>query len=49
MLADIGGVYLQDNDIAPIDDGVTADPNISTGPVPNTVGVVPYAVDSASA
>jgi NAD(P)-dependent dehydrogenase (short-subunit alcohol dehydrogenase family) len=49
MLADIGGVYLQDNDIAPLDDEVTADPNISSGPVSNTVGVAPYAVDPASA
>jgi len=49
MLADIGGVYLQDNDIAPLDEGVTADPNISSGPVSFTVGVAPYAVDPAFA
>jgi NAD(P)-dependent dehydrogenase (short-subunit alcohol dehydrogenase family) len=49
MLADIGGVYLQDNDIAPLDEGVTADPNIGSVPVSNAVGVAPYAVDPASA
>jgi hypothetical protein len=49
MPADIGGVYLHDNDIASLDDGVTGDPNISSGPVSNTVGVAPYAVDPASA
>ena len=50
LLADIGGVYLQNSDVAPIDDAVIdVDPDIAAGPLELTVGVTPYAVDSESA
>jgi NAD(P)-dependent dehydrogenase (short-subunit alcohol dehydrogenase family) len=50
LLADIGGVYLKDNDIALLDDiTVTADLDIAAGPVPTDAGVMPYAVDPGSA
>jgi NAD(P)-dependent dehydrogenase (short-subunit alcohol dehydrogenase family) len=50
LLADIGGVFLQDSDIAPLDEVVTdADPDIAAGPVLTTPGVAPYAVDPDSA
>jgi NAD(P)-dependent dehydrogenase (short-subunit alcohol dehydrogenase family) len=50
LLADIGGVYLQNNDIAPIDDkAIDVNPDIAAGPIEMTVGVTPYAVDPESA
>ena len=50
LLADIGGVYLKDNDVAVLDDiTITADPDIAAGPVPTDAGVTPYAVDAESA
>ena len=50
LLADIGGVYLQNSDVAPIDDAVIdVDPDIAAGPIELTVGVTPYAVDPESA
>ncbi|KUI39094.1 SDR family NAD(P)-dependent oxidoreductase [Mycobacterium sp. GA-2829] len=49
-LADIGGVYLQNNDIAPLED-VTEPISIEfgSGPVEMTVGVTRYAVDPEAA
>jgi NAD(P)-dependent dehydrogenase (short-subunit alcohol dehydrogenase family) len=50
LLADIGGVYLQDNDIAPVEEGATpVNIDIAAGPLHTTVGVTPYAVDPESA
>jgi NAD(P)-dependent dehydrogenase (short-subunit alcohol dehydrogenase family) len=50
LLADIGGVYLKDNDVAVLDDiTIAADPDIAAGPVPTDAGVAPYAVDPDSA
>lgn len=50
LLADVGGVYLQNNDVAPIDDGpVEVGPDIASGPIEMTVGVTPYAVDPEAA
>jgi NAD(P)-dependent dehydrogenase (short-subunit alcohol dehydrogenase family) len=50
LLADVGGVYLQNNDVAPIDDTVAdVNPDIAAGPIEMTVGVTPYAVDPESA
>jgi NAD(P)-dependent dehydrogenase (short-subunit alcohol dehydrogenase family) len=50
LLADIGGVYLKDNDVAVLDDvTTTADPDIAEGPVRTDAGVAPYAVDPESA
>jgi len=50
LLADIGGVYLQNSDVAPIDDSVIdVDPDIAAGPIELTVGVTPHAVDPESA
>ena len=50
LLADIGGVYLQDSDIAPIDETILeGDHEMPTGPIEFTVGVTPYAVDPDSA
>jgi NAD(P)-dependent dehydrogenase (short-subunit alcohol dehydrogenase family) len=47
LLADIGGVFLKDNDIAPLDPGSST---IAFGGEPITIsGVAPYAVDPASA
>jgi NAD(P)-dependent dehydrogenase (short-subunit alcohol dehydrogenase family) len=47
QLADIGGVYLKDNDIAPLDD---APSTIAFGSEPITLtGVAPHAVDPQSA
>jgi NAD(P)-dependent dehydrogenase (short-subunit alcohol dehydrogenase family) len=47
LLADIGGVYLKDNDIAPLD---AAAPDITFGTAPVTMsGVAPHAVDLQSA
>jgi NAD(P)-dependent dehydrogenase (short-subunit alcohol dehydrogenase family) len=50
LLADIGGVYLQNNDIAPLEVGATPiDVDIAAGPLQTTVGVTSYAVDPDSA
>jgi NAD(P)-dependent dehydrogenase (short-subunit alcohol dehydrogenase family) len=50
LLADIGGVFLQNSDITPIEDHLPAvDPDITSGPVPIGVGVPPYAVNPESA
>jgi NAD(P)-dependent dehydrogenase (short-subunit alcohol dehydrogenase family) len=50
LLADIGGVYLMDNDVAPIDEStVEFDPDISAGELDTSGGVMPYAVDPESA
>jgi NAD(P)-dependent dehydrogenase (short-subunit alcohol dehydrogenase family) len=50
LLADIGGVYLQNNDVAPIDPKpVEVDPDIAAGVIELTVGVAPHAVDPESA
>ena len=47
MLAEIGGVYLKDNDIAPLNDGPST---IAFGTEPTTLpGVAPHAVDPESA
>jgi NAD(P)-dependent dehydrogenase (short-subunit alcohol dehydrogenase family) len=50
MLADIGGVYLQNNDIAPLED-ITEPVSIEfgSGPFEMSVGVTRYAVDPESA
>jgi|KBSMisStandDraft_5_1062788.scaffolds.fasta_scaffold1325590_2 hypothetical protein len=43
-------VYLQNSDVAPIDDSVIdVDPDIAAGPIELTVGVTPHAVDPESA
>ena len=50
QLADIGGVYLTDNDVAPLEEGarpVVVD--MGAGPLQTTPGVTPYAVDPDSA
>ncbi|WP_197373351.1 SDR family NAD(P)-dependent oxidoreductase [Mycolicibacterium baixiangningiae] len=52
LLADIGGVYLQNNDIAPLEDitePVSMDGDFGSGPFEMTVGVTRYAVDPDSA
>jgi NAD(P)-dependent dehydrogenase (short-subunit alcohol dehydrogenase family) len=50
LLADIGGVYLKDSDVAVLDDiTITADPDIAAAPVSTDAGVAPYAVDAESA
>jgi len=50
LLADIGGVYLMDNDIAPIDESTADfDPDIAASELDTSGGVMPYAVDPASA
>jgi NAD(P)-dependent dehydrogenase (short-subunit alcohol dehydrogenase family) len=50
LLADLGGVYLKDNDVAVLDDAtITADPDIAAAPVHTDAGVAPYAVDAESA
>jgi NAD(P)-dependent dehydrogenase (short-subunit alcohol dehydrogenase family) len=50
LLADIGGVYLQNSDIAQVDDAFReADPSIAAGPIGMKVGVTPYAVNPDSA
>ncbi|MGY4654028.1 SDR family NAD(P)-dependent oxidoreductase [Mycobacterium sp. URHB0021] len=50
LLAEIGGVYLQNNDIAPLEAGATPiDMDIVAGPLRTTGGVTPYAVDAESA
>ncbi|MGA5537956.1 SDR family NAD(P)-dependent oxidoreductase [Mycolicibacterium nivoides] len=50
QLDDLGGVYLQNNDVAPLEDitePLTLD--ITAGPMETTVGVTRYAVDPESA
>ena len=50
LLADIGGVYLMDNDIAPIDESPAHfDPDIAASELDTSGGVMPYAVDPESA
>jgi NAD(P)-dependent dehydrogenase (short-subunit alcohol dehydrogenase family) len=50
LLAGIGGVYLQNSDIAPIEStDVPADPDIAAELLEMTVGVMGYAVDPESA
>jgi NAD(P)-dependent dehydrogenase (short-subunit alcohol dehydrogenase family) len=50
LLAEIGGVFVQNNDIAPLEVGATPiDTDIAAGPLRTTVGVTPYAVDPESA
>jgi NAD(P)-dependent dehydrogenase (short-subunit alcohol dehydrogenase family) len=50
LLADIGGVYLQNSEVAPLDETVVeVNPDIAAGPLEMTVGVMPYAVDPKSA
>jgi len=50
LLADIGGVYLKDNDIASIDEReVDFDPDIAAGALDTSGGVTPYAIDPGSA
>jgi len=50
LLADIGGVYLADNDIAPLEVGATpVVVDLGSGPLHTTPGVTPYAVDPESA
>jgi hypothetical protein len=50
LLADIGGVYLQNSDIAPLEGGETgADPEIRAAHLELTVAVRAYAVDPESA
>lgn len=50
LLADIGGVYLMDNDVAPLD-GVDAeaDPDIAASSLDTSGGVRPYAVNPEAA
>jgi NAD(P)-dependent dehydrogenase (short-subunit alcohol dehydrogenase family) len=50
LLNDIGGVYLMDNDVAPIDEA-TADfgPDIAASELDTSGGVMPYAIDPESA
>jgi len=48
LLADIGGVYLMDNDVAPIDES-TVEFDITSGELVTTGGVMPYAADPESA
>jgi NAD(P)-dependent dehydrogenase (short-subunit alcohol dehydrogenase family) len=50
LLADIGGVYLQNSEVAPLDEAVIeVNPDIAAGQLEMTVGVAPYAVDPESA
>ncbi|MDZ4264846.1 MAG: SDR family NAD(P)-dependent oxidoreductase [Mycobacterium sp.] len=50
LLAEIGGVYLQNNDIAPLEVGATpVTVDMGSGPLRTTVDVTPYAVDPESA
>lgn len=49
MLAEIGGVYLQNNDIAPLEDVDPVSIDFGSGPFEMTVGVTRYAVDPESA
>jgi NAD(P)-dependent dehydrogenase (short-subunit alcohol dehydrogenase family) len=47
MLADIGGVYLRDNDISPLDDA--ADPTAQGADLIRSQNVVPHSIDPRSA
>jgi NAD(P)-dependent dehydrogenase (short-subunit alcohol dehydrogenase family) len=47
LLADIGGVYLKDNDISPLDD--SADPNAQGADLIRSQNVVPHSIDPDSA
>ena len=47
LLADIGGVYLKDNDISPLDDA--ADPNAQGADLIRSQNVVPHSIDPQSA
>jgi NAD(P)-dependent dehydrogenase (short-subunit alcohol dehydrogenase family) len=47
LLADIGGVYLKDNDISPLDDAV--DPNVQGADLIRSQNVVPHSIDPRSA
>jgi NAD(P)-dependent dehydrogenase (short-subunit alcohol dehydrogenase family) len=47
LLAGIGGVYLKDNDISPLDD--TADPNAQGADLIRSQNVVPHSIDPHSA
>ena len=50
LLADIGGVYLQNSDVAPIDDSAASiEHDVIAEPTELTLGVTPYAVDPDSA
>jgi NAD(P)-dependent dehydrogenase (short-subunit alcohol dehydrogenase family) len=50
LLADIGGVYLKNNDIAPIDDSPAVfSADIAEAAIDMSGGVMPYAVDPESA
>jgi NAD(P)-dependent dehydrogenase (short-subunit alcohol dehydrogenase family) len=50
LLADIGGVYLMDNDVAPIDESTAEfDPDIRAAELDISGGVMPYAVNPESA
>jgi NAD(P)-dependent dehydrogenase (short-subunit alcohol dehydrogenase family) len=50
LLADLGGVYLVDNDVAPIDDSTAEfDPDIAASELDTSGGVMLYAVDPESA
>jgi NAD(P)-dependent dehydrogenase (short-subunit alcohol dehydrogenase family) len=47
LLADIGGVYLRDNDISPLDDA--SDPTAQGGDLIQSQNVVPHSIDPRSA
>jgi hypothetical protein len=49
LLAEIGGVYLKDSDIAPLSDTAMTVGGFGSGPVDTSGGVMPYAVDPESA
>ncbi len=50
LLADLGGVYLMDNDVASIDESTAEfDPDIAASELDTSGGVLPYAVDPESA
>lgn len=50
LLADIGGVFLQDNDIAPLEpDATPVELDFGAGPLRTWLGVTSYAVDPDSA
>jgi hypothetical protein len=50
LLADIGGVYLKNNDIAPIDESLAEfSADIAEASLDMSGGVMPYAVDPESA
>ncbi|KAA0086952.1 SDR family NAD(P)-dependent oxidoreductase [Mycolicibacterium sp. P9-64] len=50
LLAEIGGVYLKDNDVAPLSaSAMTVGDRFGSSPVDTSGGVMPYAVDPESA